>query len=168
MTNTTLISFVKDRRNSFAIAALIYLVFMIIGMFFAKHTGYFINYKQISWLSIFSHNMVLAFALVFTGWITFGISNSIATAINGAFFGNVLMGIWNRYGFCALQKVIFPHAVIEILATILFSALGYEVYYFVSALRGEKTYHIRNVLIFAMIGTILMLIASIIEGLESI
>lgn len=168
MKNNSLILFLSSRKKSFIISALIYFVFMIIGMLLAKHANYVIHYKQIPWFEIFLHNMYIAIVLVFIGWLTFGVSNSVSLAINSLLFGTVLTGVFNRYGFSAVEKVILPHAGIEIFATIIFSTLGYEVYYFIASLKGKKTYHIKNIVWLFLLGIILMLISAIIEGGENL
>lgn len=162
------INFLRERKIAIFLSASNYILFSILGIFIARNSAANIHYNKLIWNDIFIHNMTLGLMLTMLGMISFGIINTSLVSFNALLFGMSIMQAYNKYGFYILEKLILPHALLEISAIVIFSSLGYEIYYFIKYLKDKKQYHLKYICVLFVFGTFLMLVSSIIESMEVI
>lgn len=98
---------------------------------------------KLSFLEIFSHNLLIGILIILAGLLTLGIGSSIFIIINFYTLGKTIITVINSYGIKPIITAILPHAFFELSATLFCCCLGFETLRIVknikSSAKGEKT-----------------------------
>ncbi|MGG3842316.1 stage II sporulation protein M [Anoxybacillus kestanbolensis] len=122
---------------------------------------------------ILAHNFMVGAILMFGGWFTLGVVNTVYLAYNAAMLGAIVKGVMKGYGLHPIITGILPHGITEIMSHLLFCTLGYETWRLLHIVkkraRAEQTepLHIRDVVLLFAAASVLLVISALIEATVS-
>lgn len=153
----------------FLLSAFVYFVCIGLGIFISHKTKLTIHPTDMKLLPTLLHNWLIGAVLIIIGIVSFGLGNTLFIGYNGLMLGITLMGAYNSSGITPIISGVIPHAVTEILATLICCTLGYESLRYTkiikrnAKLKLQEQLHIKDSLILASSAFLLFTISAFIE-----
>lgn len=148
------------------IATLVYSSELLSGMIFFRNNFYDINPQKLTFLKIFTTNFGVAMIIIIFGLLSCGIMSITILFANGLLLGDILIGVYNKYGTMPLITGILPHFFFEIIGLILATCISFETYKLLYNLKHENIKIIRfsHNLRMLILMIVLIFLAAIIES----
>jgi uncharacterized membrane protein SpoIIM required for sporulation len=161
-----------DIKHLFLISLILYVLALSIGIFMGFNNNVSINLIRLSFIEIFTNNLLTCLKTLFFGIISFGIGTTFFVIYNGINLGYILISVYNSYGWLPISRYILPHAIFELIEFLLFATLGYyplKVVYVITknSLNPQQQSHIylRGILFLVFVAIVFLVCAAFIESL---
>lgn len=161
------------RLRYFLIALLFYVIGLLAGLLVGHNLRLPIHPTTLPFLTTLWHNAAIGVAMVVVGVASFGVVNTVYLLFNAVLLGVTIQGVWNTSGPQPLVTGVLPHAVPEIVATLICCALGYESYRILHALKQDlalprnEIFQVKETLVFLSAALLLFALAAGIESFVS-
>jgi uncharacterized membrane protein SpoIIM required for sporulation len=153
-------------KKAFLLAFAIYLTSFIIAIILFKNVSYSINPVRLPFLRLFLHNTGTLIIIIGAGLISCGVAGNFILVANAVSLGNIIIGVYNRYGIMPIISGVLPHFLFELIATLMATCISYETSKLFYNLRHTniKTIHLKYDICFLVISIIFVIIAATIES----
>ncbi|MBE3557349.1 MAG: stage II sporulation protein M [Firmicutes bacterium] len=161
------------RLRYFLIALLFYVIGLLAGLVVGHSLRLPIHPTALPFFTTLWHNAVIGVGMVVAGVASFGVVNTVYLLFNAGLLGVTIRGVWNTSGPQPLVTGVLPHAVPEVVATLICCALGYESYRVMNALKRDlalprkEILQVKETLVLLVVALILFALAAGIESFVS-
>lgn len=154
---------VQNRKRIFLFITVLCTVSMLGGLFKGAQTTTTIYPTSIGVWSLFSHNSLIAIAMIILGLITMGIVSSGGIIYNFFMQGYIISSVIHSYNVGVIGRTILPHAFFELFAFFLVGVIGMDGYRYSLLLKKSlmgkqvgQTYDWKE--FFVLLGTVFLLL----------
>jgi uncharacterized membrane protein SpoIIM required for sporulation len=134
----------RTHKKYFIVSLIVYILSFGVGLVISKSINITISPDNSNGvLGIFGHNLFVGIKLMLFGWLTIGLMNNIYLAYNAVYLGIFIGSVTTKYGFTPILTGILPHSFFEIIALLLFSAIGSEVLRYLEIVKNNSKSDIR-------------------------